>query len=114
MSPRASRAKPGQPVSADVLLEGAHDLRMYQVAVEVHGGVSGELVLEDVFIDTDREDYVFAGHSAVSIPDPRRQRAVSALWQGGTNAVGNPRLPSHVYVCAVTRCQRRFQTEAAW
>jgi len=74
-----------------VFLEGAADLRLYQLAIDVSGGSSGKLTLQDVTIDPSREDYVFAGRSPVSIPDGRKKRVVSALWEGSVSAVEEPR-----------------------
>ena len=37
------------------------DLRGYEIALDVTGGELGELRLEEVRIDKDRKDYVFAG-----------------------------------------------------
>ena len=41
-----------------------------------------------MFIDESRRDWVFSGHSAVSIPDANHQRVVSALYEGDVNAAG--------------------------
>ncbi len=82
-------------------MKGAEDVRLCEVAIDVNGGDSGTLVLDNVFIDADRPDFVFAGHSPVSINDTGRQRATSALWEGGESAVGRPRyLATFVFVAS--------------
>ena len=91
LTPSTRRAKPGQPVSVDVFLEGTSDVRLYQLTIEVNGGGSGQLELQDVTINSSRSDYVFAEQSPVSIPDTRQRRVVSALWEGGVSTAGEPR-----------------------
>ena len=88
IKPKTSLSKPGKPVSVDVFIEGTESLSLYEVAVDAHGGRSGELVLDHVFIDEQRSDFVFADHSQISIADPGQQRVVSALWDRSDSEVG--------------------------
>ncbi len=89
--PSRSRAKPGSTVAVDVFLRGARNLQAYQVAVDAGGGETGQLVLDDLFIDETHSDFVFDGNRTVSIADHAKQRSVSALWDGGANAVDEQR-----------------------
>lgn len=91
LSPARLKATPGEEILVDVFLEGTADLRLYQIGIDIAGGASGELVLQDVSIDTARREYVFAGHAPVSILDRGQRRAVSSLWQGAVNTGGGRR-----------------------
>jgi hypothetical protein len=74
-------------VVVDVFLSGAVDLRGYQIALDAIGGGDtpsggGQLVLEDVRIDTNRADYVFHGLDSYPATDAVRGRLASALATG--------------------------------
>ena len=99
LSPATHWARPKEPVAVEVSLEGVSNLRAFQVAMDASGGDSGSLILEKVFIDETREDFIFAQQSPLTIADQKRQRTVAALWQGGVSAVDEQRyLATFVFV----------------
>ncbi len=68
--------------SVHVFEQGASALRSYQVALTLAGGTSSRLALEDVAIDEDRPDYVFAGLEAIAAADQVAGRAAGVLTGG--------------------------------
>jgi len=72
----------------DVYVSRVVDLRGYQVAVEVTGGDSGQLKVEDVRIDPARKDYVFRSLVPFTATDVTGARLAGALLRsdGGSDA----------------------------
>ena len=62
------------------------DLRGYEVAVEVVGGETGILDLEDLYIGIDRKEFVFAGQESYHAVDMANGRMVCALPEGGVSS----------------------------
>lgn len=63
---RQRTANPGDLVDVDVFISNVSDLNTFQVALEVLGGGNGSLRLEDLKVQKDRKDFVFADHQVVS------------------------------------------------
>ena len=85
----ADLIEPGQVVDVEVYIDSAEDLGAYEVSLEVSGGKGGYLELEELFIDTAREDYVFGPASIAQGVSPGGRRLGAVLWDGGV-AVEEP------------------------
>ncbi|MCH7705353.1 MAG: hypothetical protein IIB61_09580 [Planctomycetes bacterium] len=94
-APRGS-IRPGELLEVDVYVDQANDLRGYQVSLDIDleparfadrefaGGVHEEMfVIEEVFVDAGRDDYVFAGRDDLSAVDLAGGRLGAALLAGG-------------------------------
>ncbi len=77
---------PGEPegdlYTVDVFAQGITGLRSYQVGLVVEGGSSGELVREEVVIDKQRPDYIFADLAVIDAADQLGGRAAGILEDG--------------------------------
>ena len=82
--PKQNAVQPGDVLEVDVLMNGAADLRAYQVGLTITGGVSGQFTTEDVVIQSKRPDFVFAGLEKVDAVDRNGGRLGAALFRGGT------------------------------
>ncbi|NOT01721.1 MAG: hypothetical protein HOP29_13950 [Phycisphaerales bacterium] len=78
----AAHVQPGQTVGIDVRLGRLSTMRGYQVAVEVSGGSTGTLTLEEVFVDDQVGDYLFAGRNAMWGGDLSQSRLANVLNSG--------------------------------
>lgn len=92
--------KPGDKILVDVLVQGLGDVRGYQVALDVTGGDTGKLEVDDIVIDSGREDYVFAGTESFNATDMRGFRMVNALPAGSVHPIGKTYLTTFVYVAS--------------
>ena len=63
------------------------DLRGYQVAVDITGGETGTLDLEDVYIDLERKDHVFGGLASYDAVDVGNGRMMCVLSEGGVSSI---------------------------
>ncbi len=70
--------------TVEVYVSNVADLRAYQVSSAVSGGEAGHLTVEDAWIETDRDDYVFASRGAIDAADLTGARLLGALFSGGT------------------------------
>lgn len=71
----------------DVYVQGATDLRSYQVSLLTGGGESGRLELENVAIDNTRPEYVFANSEIVPATSSINGRLAAVRTDGGTDAM---------------------------
>jgi len=71
----------------DVFVQGVTNLRTYQIAVLTHGGLSGELVREELEIDKARADFVFGESDAISVEDQKGGKLVGVLTDGSVAKV---------------------------
>jgi hypothetical protein len=69
----------------DVFVQGATNLRTYQIAVVVTGGTSGELLRDELQIETTRPDFVFGELNAISAADQTGGRLAGVLIDGGVD-----------------------------
>jgi hypothetical protein len=69
----------------DVFVQGAFNLRSYQIGVVVTGGTSGELVRDELQIETARPDFVFGELEAISAADQVGGRLAGVLIDGGVD-----------------------------
>jgi len=70
----------------DVFVQGATDLRSYQVMLVTGGGEAGRLELDAVNTDKTRPDYVFTGLEVIDASSPVTGRLVATLYDGAVNA----------------------------
>lgn len=88
--------RPGELLEVDVYVDQANDLRGYQVSLDIDleparfgdrefaSGVNEEMfVIEDVFVDAGRDDYVFADRDDFPAIDLAGGRLGAALLAGG-------------------------------
>jgi len=80
---------PGETVNVHVFLSGASQIRSYQVKVAIRGGSTGALLIDNLWIDAERADYVFGTLQKLDAVDPSNSRMAGVLMQGGVDAV-NP------------------------
>jgi len=69
----------------DVFVQGATNLRSYQIGVVVTGGTSGELLRDELRIETTRPDFIFGDREAISAADQVGGRLAGVLVDGGVN-----------------------------
>jgi len=74
----------------EVYLDAADDLGGYQLALEVTGGDTGTLDLEDQFIDTARSDYAFYSISSIEAVDANGGRLGAVSMSGSGIGVTSP------------------------
>ncbi len=87
--PDRTTIQPGETVNVHVFLSGASQIRSYQVKLVVRGGVTGGLLIDNLWIDSERADYVFGTLQKLEAVDPSNSRMAGVLMQGGVDAV-NP------------------------
>jgi hypothetical protein len=87
--PDRTAIQPGETVNVHVFLSGASQVRSYQVKLAVRGGVTGGLLIDNLWIDSERTDYVFGKLQKLDAVDPSNSRMAGVLMQGGVD-VGNP------------------------
>jgi len=85
--PSARSVRPNGVLDVDVFVEGAPDLRAYQIALGVTDGRRGTIAIDDVWIDAHRRDYVFGRADSLSATHVGRGMLVNALPEGGVDAV---------------------------
>ena len=71
----------------DVYASKFVDLRAYEMALDVNGG-GGTLDVRNVYVDTTRPDYVFAGLESYSGLDRTGGRIVTVSIDGGVSSTG--------------------------
>jgi hypothetical protein len=81
----------------DVSVANFVDLRGYEIALDVTGGESGELRLEEVRIDRERKDYVFAGLDASHAIDLSGGRVVCVAMDQGVAGANDYYAATFVY-----------------
>lgn len=72
----------------DIYVGAVDDLRGYQLAVAIQGGKDGTLDVKDLYIDTSRADFVFAGLESFPAIDVANARMMVALMQDGIRTSG--------------------------
>jgi hypothetical protein len=69
----------------DVFVQGATNLRTYQIGVDVTGGTRGELFRDELQIEKTRPDFVFGDQDAISAVDQVGGRLGGVLIDGGVD-----------------------------
>jgi hypothetical protein len=80
---------PGGVVTVDVYISDVSDLSVYQTAMKVSGGDTGDLTTENIKIDTKRSDYVF-GEAQVIKAEAMHSRQMGAMQMTGSVDVLRP------------------------
>ncbi len=83
--PREAVVRPGGTVAIDVFVSAVEGLRAYQVNIELGRGHNGDLLLKDLWIDEDRDDYVFTELSDFPTISAATQRMGNALLSGAVD-----------------------------
>lgn len=81
----------------DIYVEGASDLRSYQVMLLIGGGESGRLELADVKIHQDRSDFVFNGVEFVPVEGVVNGRLGAVTWTESVDAPGQAYLGTYSF-----------------
>jgi len=89
--------RPGDKFLIDVFVRDVSNLRGYQVNLAVGGGESGQLQLDDIYVDSAREQYVFGTTQGYSAFDRTQGRMVNALPAGSIDRPGRSYLATFVY-----------------
>ncbi len=82
----------------DVYVHNVAGLRSYQMTLRAGGGESGRLELEQVTIDSEREDYVFGAAQTVTALSPAIGRLAALLYDGSVDVPGTAYLGTYSYV----------------
>ncbi|NOT00190.1 MAG: hypothetical protein HOP29_06140 [Phycisphaerales bacterium] len=90
--PKSNSVDAGETVAVDVFADDVTDLRGYQLRLS-----GTDAVPVDVYVDTEREDYVFYGADARHAEDMENHRMVVALVQGGVTQTGRVYLGTFVF-----------------
>ncbi len=86
--PSQTTIQPGEAVTLEVFVTGGiSDLRAYQVGLEISGGTAGLLTTNDLWMDTQRTDYVFRGLEKLDAADHNGGRIGAVLLSGGAGAM---------------------------
>ena len=72
----------------EVFASSFADMRAYEVGVDVLGGEAGTLEVQDVYIDLERKDHVFAGMESYHAVDVVGRRMVCLMAAGGVASEG--------------------------
>jgi len=87
--PDRKTIQPGETVKVHVFLSGASQVRSYQVKLAVRGGATGGLLIDRLWIDSERADYVFGKLQKLDAVDASNSRMAGVLLQGAVDVV-NP------------------------
>ncbi len=88
--------QPGESVTLEVSVKGGiSDVRAYQVALTISGGTAGQLTMSDMWMDSERADYVFIGHQKLDAVDRTGGRMGAVILSGGTGAMPRAYLASY-------------------
>lgn len=84
--PRQTSVRGGDTLTVDMYLSGAVGVRAYQVKLEVTGGDAGALDRDQMIIDTNQRDYIFAafGTSEVIKGEDQVNGRIGALMISGS------------------------------
>lgn len=80
--PQRSTMSPGERIRVDVYVANARAVSMYQVGLDVTGGRKGKILWEEVRVDRERPDFVFAGRTSISGSQPELGLMGGSLGQG--------------------------------
>lgn len=94
---RQDTGLPKDLFAVDLFISGVVDLRGYQVAVDVRGGISGRLDPVDLTVDMARDDYVFASAQSFFATGFDQQRLAGVRLTGGVTTQGPGYLGTFVY-----------------
>ncbi len=87
---REAEAQAGSQVIVDVFVNSVMDLRAFQVAVDAMPTAEtrrGRIELKELFVETDRPNYVFVNDEAVNSADKKRGRILGAMYDGSIAAL---------------------------
>lgn len=90
-----SAIAPGEAVTLDVFVSGVPSLRTYQVTLGITGGDGGRLVVEDLWIDHDRSDYLFGTQQKLDAVDRTGDRMGGVMLEGGVEALNRTYVGSY-------------------
>jgi hypothetical protein len=77
---------PDSAVTLDIFITGVASLRTYQTKIDISGGDTGNLTVDDVFIDHARPNYVFGSAPKLDAVDRSGNRIGAVLMDGGVDA----------------------------
>jgi len=86
--PRSARANPGDLVDVDFFVQYDGDVRTYQLSVSAGRGDTGMSLVEDLRIESDRDEFVFAGEGLIEAVDLSGKRLGGIVVVGGVDVSG--------------------------
>jgi len=87
LAPSATSITPGGIITVDVFAANMDEFRVYQVALDIRGGRTGELTVSDLKIDASRSNFAFSGLKKIDAVDPSGGRLGAMLFEGTTTIV---------------------------
>ena len=90
----------GSRVTVDVYVEGADDVRAYEVRVQPVGGRRSGLAFESADVRSDRKDYIFKDPGGYHAVDPIGGRIVGILLDGSVSSSRHAYLGSFTFHAA--------------
>ncbi|MFH1108836.1 MAG: lamin tail domain-containing protein [Planctomycetota bacterium] len=107
--PKRTVVRPGGLLAVDVYVGPVHDVRGYQVLLEVRGDDAGHIELESIAVDTDRSDYVFRGLMSYPTVAESSGRLANAALDGGVSAEIRTYLGTYTFRVSKAYAGERFQ-----
>ncbi|UCE60085.1 MAG: hypothetical protein JSU63_21905, partial [Phycisphaerales bacterium] len=86
-----------QSVEVDIYVDSVDDLGAFELALEVTGGTSGELLLTDVSVDSQRQDYVFGTATAYNAENLTKGTLSNSLASGSVQVTGSGYLATYTF-----------------
>jgi hypothetical protein len=83
--PSSSQVAPGGAIKVDAYASNFADLRVYQIALDIQGGRTGQLAVSDLQIDSTRKDFIFTGKNKIDAVDPYGARLGALLFDSSVN-----------------------------
>ncbi len=86
----------GEAVTLEIFVRGGiSDVRAYQIALTTSGGTTGQLTTSNLWMDSERTDYVFVGQEKLDAVDRSGGRMGGVMLSGGTGAMQRAYLGSY-------------------
>ncbi len=99
--PSQTTIEPGEVVTVDIFVTGGlSDLRAYQLELEISEGASGVLTISEMWMDTQRLDYVFRGLDKLDAVDRIGKRVGAVLLSGGSQPMDRGYLASAALIAS--------------
>jgi hypothetical protein len=94
--PDQQTGRAGDTIVVKVYVKDIHDVRGYQVTLDITGGERGQLVVDDIFIDEGSTEYLFEGTQGFNAVNTDRRLIVNALPAGAVDRAGRAYLGTYV------------------
>lgn len=81
----STRVNPGGTVTIHAYIQDAHDVRSYQLALDIEGTGTAQLSVEKLWIDTQRRDHAFGSAESMEAIDETGGRLGALRFLGGSD-----------------------------